>query len=1159
MSNHIPDHHERQRINQMLGRRTVVVAGAGSGKTHHLVQRVSAELGSGLDPRNVAVITFTERAARELLHRLRGQVASASIDEAYIGTIHGFCLRILRRYPIEAGLPPVFHAMGEISSQTSTADEARVAMHQILNQAQVDPQLMEAVRYLVAENKLDSIATLVIQIANQWDRFSNVDTSPLSDADYRHFVDLVLDEVHDIVNHPWVSDPTNTDRLAMNIGDLVVPWLQALPSDWTDPVQIPSVKLVNAGSAKQWVPEVGYTPKEARHRVHQAVGQITRILPDIYLRRILVPAIDHALTAARSRVGRGELNFDDLLVLTRRLLDTNPAVRDEVRSQFRQIFVDEFQDTDVVQYDIVRALCDPIDGQTIEPSVLFAVGDPKQSIYSFREAEPALFDELINDNQAGGNVVALTTNFRTQSPLTEWINQVVGARFATDGADLQTSYTDLVAVRPLIPGGPAVSLLGTDVDKDVTRSAADVGRAEAADIVQVIRNAVGHADDANPWQVADKPDLPGRDARFGDIAILIRTRTALAAIEDALQLSGIPYRVEGGTLMYERREVYELLRVLRALEDSDDAHAVVSALRTNVFGLSDIDLYEFHRAYRYWNVPSRTAQEQLNPHLDSAGVRRVIAALEQIRGWSDRQHVLGPAQLLAEIYDSMLGAAAAAYADGDAATESWRRVRFVIDEARQWSDATAGTIGEYLRWVADRVDANDRTDISTDELDDAVRILTIHASKGLEYPIVIAAGLGRQDPTPALNTVAVRNGRPEVKIGTVRTLYSGSTDDKLLEQAEEARLLYVAFTRAKDHLIVSVHHARAGNAASRLSTAVDGQWFGAFEWPAADANADDTDVRDSALRALLEQLDLIERSADGAVDDLPTLELPGIFSRQVFTPSGIAALVEGRGGATIDAEADDFEPLLTADGVAGIELDWPTDVSNGPAAVVANTDREATDPGNRKDPASGMIQERSRGRYGTSIGIAVHEALQHVPLTDVDLNDPDTVSNIRLRVEHACARADVADVEPVQGLVESILRSPRWAALVGAARQRREIYVGADIGNPADPLVIWGYIDAVYERPDGSLVLVDFKTDSANVNSTTLAERYRYQMSAYAAALERSTGRRLHEVVLLVGRRDGSAAAEVIIDVLTADQLVAVLRQTDLSAPHPVGSIGSTG
>lgn len=1143
----IPDHLERQRINEMLGRPTVVVAGAGSGKTHHLVERVAAELTNGLDSRNVAVITFTERAARELLHRLRDVVADAAIDEAYIGTIHGFCLRILRRYPIEAGLPPVFHAMGEISSQTSTADEARLAMHQILNLAKDDAGLMEAVRYLVEENKLDSIATLVIQIANQWDRFSQVNTEPMTNADYRAFTGLVLDEVIDLVNNPWVADPANSDVLATSVRTTLGPWLAALPTDWTEPVLIPSIKLANGGSPKQWAAQVGFSPKEARDRVKQAVAQIVKVRPDIYLRRILGPAITHALDAAHHRVGRGELNFDDLLVLTRRLLDTNPAVRDEVRSQFRQIFVDEFQDTDAVQYDIVRALCEPVDGQTITTSVLFAVGDPKQSIYSFREAEPSLFQDLIDDHRAQGGVVALTTNFRTQSPVTDWINRVVAARFVAEGADLQTTYDDLVAVRALVPGGPAVSVLGSEpADDDAPRTAAGTGRAEATDIVQVIRSAVGAGDETIPWQVVDDLNPHGRTALFGDIAILIRTRTSLAAIEDALQTNGIPYRVEGGTLMYERREVYELLRVLHAIEDSNDAHSVVTALRTNVFGLSDLDIYEFHRAYHYWNVPSAAVRQQLDPKLDSAGVHRVIAAVEQIRAWSNRQHVLGPAQLLAEIYDSMLGSAAAAYADGDAATESWRRVRFVIDEARQWSDATAGTIGEYLRWVADRVDANDRTDISTDELDDAVRILTIHASKGLEYPIVIAAGLGRQDPTPALNTVAVRDGRPEVKAGTVRTLFSTSPDDKTLEQAEEARLLYVAFTRAKDHLVVSLHHARAGNAASRLTGAVDGQWSEALVWPTAQANEVDLGERDDQLRALLNQLDAVEQSVDAqGDDDLPALDMPGMLSRQVFTPSGIAALVEGRAGATIDAEAEDFEPSITTNDSGATEAGATVESSGQLAATTANTDTEAADPGNRKDPASGMIQERSRGRYGTSIGIAVHEALQHVPLVALDLDDPQTSADVQRRVEHACSRADVTDIQPVHGLVTSILRSSRWAALVNAARHRREIYVGANIGDDTDPLVIWGYIDAVYELADGSLVLVDFKTDSAAVSTESLAERYRYQMSAYAAALERTTGRRLHEVVLLIGRRDGSPAAEVVVDVLGTDQLVAVLRQAD--------------
>ena len=1132
--NPLPDHSERQRIVEMLGRSTVVVAGAGSGKTRHLVERVCAELADGaVDPRQLAVITFTERAARELLHRLRDRLGGTSIDQAYIGTIHGFCLRILRRYPIEAGLPPVFHAMGEISSQTSTADEARLAMHTILDLAGEDPALMESVRFLLEENKLDAIAALVETITNQWDRFTDADTGPLSNDHYQRFAGTVLDGIVDLINDPWVSDPTNMDRLAQSLRGPIHDWVRTLPTEWTSakPLGEPDWDE-RGGSSTKWrdtVMPIG----DARGIVRETIAQLKRIRADVLLRRVLAPAVAHALDAAKRRIERGELNFDDLLVLTRRLLEGESPVRDEVRVQFRQIYVDEFQDTDAVQYDIVRALCQPAPGETEPPSTLFAVGDPKQSIYSFRQAEPRLFEELILDGRASGSVVALTTNFRTRRPITEWINAVVGARFAADESGFQTDYADLVGVRDDTLHGPAVAVLGSAVDPAVVkRTAAQVGDEEAADIVSVVHAA---HDPAAPWTVIDEQHPTGRPARYADIAILIRSRTSLAAIEDALQRTAIPYRVEGGTLMYERREVYELLRVLRAIEHSDDGHAVVTALRTNVFGLSDADIYEFHQAFRYWNAPSATAIEQADPTTLTRGASRVIEALRQIRAWSDRQHVLGPAQLLGEVYDTMLGVAAAPFADGDGAAETWRRVRFVIDEARQWSDATAGTIGEYLRWVDDRIQAHDRTDISTDELEDAVRILTIHAAKGLEFPIVVVAGLGRQDPPPTLNSATVRDGHPEVKLGVVRTLHSVSPDDRALDQAEEARLLYVALTRARDHLVFSVHRASNNNPAGRLATAVDADWGEAVPWPAADPGENAADAFDTELQALLDELDRFEAGEPAPADDLPVPLLPGRNSRQVFTPSGIAALVEGGDQTGAHAEDDQFVPF-----------DAPaTDPLDGAAAIPLSTDREAEDPGNRKDPASGMIQERSRGRYGTSIGIAVHEALQHIPLTPFDLTEPSVGADIRRRVEHACARADVTDIDAVESLVRSVLATPRWRAVVDAPRQRREIYVGADIADESEPIVVWGYIDVLYERPDGSLVLVDFKTDSATTSVVDLAERYRYQMSAYAAAVTRSTGRPLAEIVLLVGRRDGSPAVEVLIEPLPPAELVAALRGTE--------------
>jgi ATP-dependent exoDNAse (exonuclease V) beta subunit len=181
--------------------------------------------------------------------------------------------------------------------------------------------------------------------------------------------------------------------------------------------------------------------------------------------------------------------------------------------------------------------------------------------------------------------------------------------------------------------------------------------------------------------------------------------------------------------------------------------------------------------------------------------------------------------------------------------------------------------------------------------------------------------------------------------------------------------------------------------------------------------------------------------------------------------------------------------------------------------------RDAADPGLRKDPANGQLQERSKGRYGTHIGTAVHETLQFV-----DLADP--LAGLDELAAQAAANADVADADAVAALARSIVASDLFAELARARRVRREIYVGSTVGEGDAAITVWGYLDALFER-DGKLVVVDFKTDSAANDVADLAERYGPQLSAYAAITAKATGMEVSDAYLLVARRNGHPATEV--------------------------------
>jgi ATP-dependent exoDNAse (exonuclease V) beta subunit len=1145
----LTDQGDRDRMAAGVGGRVVAVAGAGSGKTTQLVERVLTTLAGTADGEPVpasrlAVITFTDKAARELVHRLRSR-AAGPIDDAYVGTIHGFCASILRSFPIEAGLPPKFSTADEITSRTDAEARARAIVSAVYDRSAEDPELREALAVVAAHVGLQCLPSVVAVIDQRWDQFEQLVLTPPTADDIARLHAAVLAAGDGFL------------ACSPNPGPTLAKFVDGLETARGAAPAIP-------GAARLSLPSLGGVGGKAlageRLAIKDACAALNAAARTVVLHRLVNAFQPLVLQHARRRIANGQLGYDDLLVLTRRLLAEHPEVRAELRRRYQRVFVDEFQDTDRVQFEIIDLLTDPGDEPPATSPRLFAVGDPKQSIYGFRHAEVELFTGLSGAAEAGGYLARLTANFRTRANVAEWINTVMSRRFALPlvgknkreelaalglwPPPIKVTYEPLAPERPsLAPDetapGPPVVLLGVDavpapddspdarggVD-DAGDAAADDGpvtlqarthetaesaqRAEAADVVGIVQRAVTEG-----WGVLQEArDADGtrrwssRPARRRDIAVLVARRTGLGELEDTLRRAGIPYRVEGGTLAYDRREVYELLRVLRAVSNPADELHLVTALRTSILGCSDRDLF----AYRHrqpgrrgtWRIPSaRDLPEPPAPGDDSeaAGVARVAHALIRIDAWARDAHRRSPAALLATIYDWSMGVAAARFEGEHMVSETWRRVRYLIDEARAWTDETGGTLHEYLAWVADKVETVERSEIAPDETDeDAVRILTIHAAKGLEFPIVVVAGLGTKDNFMADQfRVAFTDRGAELKLGSLATPdFPGR--DEVAAWAEEARLLYVAMTRARDHLVVSCHTSERSNPNPAQRIAGHLEPAGAECWTAPP-------VQTVGTGDLPPIADLRAAVTDRPVGDAELLPRPPLDRRTVWTPSALAArehdaLIEGSPAES----ATDESPAGTT---AGPTIPAPLDA----------VDPTPRDPGLARDPASGLEALRSRGRYGTDAGKAVHEVMQRV-----DLADP--TAGLQALVDAACDNVDLVDPiqrERVARLATSILESDLFGRMRTAPVCEREIYVGAVADVDGVASTIWGYADAVFQTASGQYAVVDFKTDSSATTADELRDRYRAQLTAYADVIERATGTPVGELWLLVGRTSGPA------------------------------------
>ena len=804
-----------------------VEAGAGSGKTQSLVDRVVALVTVGRVPmREIVAVTFTEKAAAELRDRVRralervalsgdelARVALDELDAAAVSTLHSFAQRLLAEHPIDAGLPPRIEVLDDIGSQVAFEERWTRFVDRVLDDPVLERALLLA---LNADTTLPTLRAIALACNANWDlvaeRMHAEPDPPVLEASK---LVTLLREVTVLAAES--RDPD--DKLALGLVEL---------DGWCDrferaPDEYEQLRLLTVGLSKfparsgrkeNWPSSCDAESVRARvAAVREHAAKATHALTEATVRRLAWEIAQFTLHEADERRRSGRLEFHDLLVLSRAVLrdpEHGWEVRRRLRERYTHLLLDEFQDTDPIQCDLAALLAsgDPAareqkwDQLVADPSRLFVVGDPKQSIYRFRRADIAAF--LRARSAFGAAPRHLTHNFRTVGPVIEFVNHVFRDLIVAE-EESQPEYVPLVAVRGASPAGPPTTLLG--VEPHEGKPSADEQRTfEAADVASAVTTAL-----AQGWPVARR-DRDGNEVwepcRLGDIAILLPARTSLGHLEDALEAAGIAYRAETSSLVYGTREIRDLLLVLQAVDDPTDELALVSALRSPLFGCGDDDLYTFRAVYGgRWNHRADLPEALPDDH-------PVGDAMRALGAWHDARLWLGPSELLDRIVRERR-VLEVAFANGRP-RDLWRRVRFVVDQARAFSETQASSLRDFLAW-ADLQSAEGARVVETvlpETDDDAVRILTIHGAKGLEFPITVVSGM----------TTAVRQRRTGVQLlfphdsdtyalkvssrVTTEEFERYEPIDEQMDFHEKLRLLYVALTRARDHLVVSVHRTR---------------------------------------------------------------------------------------------------------------------------------------------------------------------------------------------------------------------------------------------------------------------------------------------------------------------------------------------------------------
>jgi ATP-dependent helicase/nuclease subunit A len=1094
-------------------------AGAGCGKTHVLTERFLAHLAPPADgePRTglgqLIAITFTDAAAREMRLRIRqacyARLSAAAtsgeqehwlrlvreIDSARVSTIHAFCASLLRAHADAADLDPTFA---------------------VLDQAQSDLLQFEVIDDVLREqlSELDN-DTLNLAAACGLARLKQLIAALLPSRHDAAFV-FWLDKSADDAIAAWykyyadnavplaaraIGEEAPVDRFLAMLEDIDprgkkpqfvearAALLEFLPRLKTGKVTVDELQAIRGHarvqgvcSAKDWeLADAYHCYKDActelrkvidRHapRAFDPAAALETAQLGVALLQLSAKVVEEYQARKRAQVA---LDFDDLLAAAHALVSNpvNAKLRAQLADDLRLLLVDEFQDTDQLQVDLVKALC----GSVFDGGRLFFVGDFKQSIYRFRGAEPKVFRELRAAIPASGRL-PLTANFRSQPAILHFVNALFCNAFSQE----RQVYEPLRATRPQASKPPAIEFLWTLAEDKNNRSlpgaALDARRQEARAIACRIRSLIDEAGEERP--VIDKDSREPRRLQLGDVAILFRALSDVQVYEEALREYGLDYYLVGGHAFYAQQEIYDVLNLLRAVSSAADEASLAGVLRSPIFALADETLF--------WLVESAGTlnagllAERLPPELSPEEQSKAAAAattMRHLRSIKDRVPI---AALLAEAldrtgYDAVLLAEFLGQRKLANLHKLIERAR-VADNGAIDIDGFITQLGQFI--VRDPKEALAAT---LPEAADVIRLMTIHHAKGLEFPLVVVPDLDRR---PLLTTP------PAALHPELGPLLSAPADDEqskcttgmsmfaALERAEELeerkRMLYVAVTRAADYLI--------------LSSSLAG-----YDEPQSDW-----------MKLLAERFDL----ADGhLVARLPDgYEAPQI--RVTTEPNTNFKLTDKSRGPDLLKLLDDAHQLASEGGgvvpreVAPIRVDH--------AARRAFSFSRLT--GQLVRPNTRRISEEASDRHEAAIDPRGFGTLVHEVLARVDFRDPSGVAEWceHLAPLHVLLNVDEA-ARTACRLIERFIASPIGGQLAEAPAVHREVEFllawppGHSNGKAA---YIRGYIDCLYQGSAGSWHIADYKTDQVSLaDMPRIAARYEMQLYAYAMAAERALGR----------------------------------------------------
>jgi ATP-dependent helicase/nuclease subunit A len=1064
-----------------------VTAGAGTGKTLLLVERyLDILINEPVDVKEILAITFTKKAAGEMKERVTKRIeekleselsdkanqklihARDRMNSASISTIHAFCSRLLREYPVEAGLDPDFRQLNDMQRQLLLDEElekqfelldrepdqwislfrmfGKETLRHMLRTALVHNYDMTSVLKLYNEKSIDEIYRL-------WsDSFLAKVKQNISDEKLAKIVLCV----RNILNN--LPAANQDDIKVLNTIDWLEKYSNSIDTDglesWRVLFELADHFTTTANQAYARVGSFG-SSKIWGERNSEELLSLSREMESIVAYRISVPT-DHdkeiiaqlqkfyllykkfSQQFSKRKNDLGLVDYEDLQFYALNLLKSYPEIRQKLSELYRYVMVDEFQDTNFMQWHLIRLLGE------LKANKFFIVGDPKQSIYGFRNADIRVFQTVKNDfiktlkNSQDRSAIILGESFRFAPKLGSFINQ---------------TFSNILRSSQENPWEVEYDPMTTGRETDVTGE---------------ISLAILDSQDQTDFLVKKIRDLSD-NYKYGQMSVMMRTRTHLSEIEEAFRRNNIPFHTIGGIGFYQRQEIYDIYHLVRFLLNPDDDNATIALLRSPFANISDEGLFVLgisREEHSYWQF--LCSLEDKND-LTESDFEKILRFEKLANRWLSRKDRVAFHELLHAIFDeSKYRAVLNALLQGERFTANLDKIEQMAVEFESAGFLSLNDFADSLQNLIFRQDKEGEAQTVFDD-ENSVKIMTIHQAKGLEYDVVFVPYLEQELRKHSANrclfgeelgiAAPVSKLNFEGESGDYYLFDSLAAEQRAREIAEMKRLFYVACTRAKENLVLSMN---VKNDKIPVDTAAS--------WLFAAHNIDIKNIADGDLVNDM----VVTRTYPEDEEKDKTVKYP-IHKNldKIFGPAGQKMHSSLFENIKASPQGEIFS-----------------------ATQIMNHDRDPDEyqmryhygffPDDYEIPVTLTHGEDSSLLFGK----VAHRYFEEYPdfsltnlYNDFEIFDPE----LRHQIPNEIAR--------LQNLVKT---SDLLASVLNAEKYRNEISVLMTIGED----FLSGTLDKVYCNPDGVWEVIDYKTNKISENEIDQTFlKYQIQIEVYALLL----------------------------------------------------------